>query len=267
MKYDDSIQDDSQLLSFNSSCSLFLYNYDRDVLTNLTSGSLSTQITGSNSLILKLTTEISGGWHTIYFTGSQHTLGIYPVAGIYSASFMMPFSTVLTTKLTQSGSIKFTPIWGSLDGTVAFSTGSVITVRASSRSSANLDTNRITISVDNLQSTYSLSDNTILRMNIFDINSPLIIASRLPVQLAGVVLRDVHYQIRELASNRIVIPFDTTYNSTRLSSDTSGMFFKLDMSNLVINRAYTIDALLVLGTSRITYKSVASSFMVEAENY
>ena len=69
--FDDSINDDSQNMFFDVSNKLFLKNYSANGLSNILSGSGLTEITGSNSLMLKMyTTEVSGGY-SLYYTGSQ----------------------------------------------------------------------------------------------------------------------------------------------------------------------------------------------------
>jgi hypothetical protein len=261
--YDDSIQNDVLSLEFDSPSYLFLHNYVRQAPANLSSGSALTAITGQNSLILKLTTEISGGWYTVSFSGSQHTNGIFPVAGVYSSSVTLSSTnSVFASKLAQSGSVKFIPIWGSIDGTVAYHTGTAVYAYTPSRGSQIIDDKRLTVSVHGVKESYFSDETPTFRANLFDISSPSIRVSRLPVDHPGVVIRDVHYQIRDDVNGIIEIPFDTVKNSTRLSSDANGMYFKFDMSNLVSERSYVIDILVIVGTSRRVYKSASPIFRV-----
>jgi len=263
VKFDDSIQDDSTSLYLDSPSKIFLRNYVHDAPANLTSGSGFTEITGSNSLILKLATEISGGWYTLEYSGSQHANGIIPITGIYSASVNLSSTdSTLVSKMTQSGSVKLIPIWGSIDGTVTFLTGSELTIFAAQRSGLSLETKRFTTSVHNVNEKYFSDENSTMRIHLFDITSPHLIASRLPIESPGRVIRDVHYQVRDVQSNEIEIPFDTSYNSTRCSSDALGMYFDLDMSNLISERTYVIDIMLVTSNKRKIYKSASPEFRV-----
>lgn len=263
VRFDDSIQDDSQMLYLDSPSYLFLYNYVRQAPANLTSGSALTAVTGSNSLILKLSTEISGGVHELTFTGSQHLRGSSPVTGIYSASVTLPSTdTVFLSKLAESGSVKLTPIWGSLDSTVAYLTGSSIYAVAAQRGATSIDPRRFVVSIHGLRDTHPTDDAPVLRVHLFDITSPLIKASRLPVEMPGVVVRDVHYQVRDDITGNVEIPFDTTTNSTRLSSDASGMYFKLDVANLTRDRSYVIDILIVTGNDRQVHRAASPIFRV-----
>lgn len=263
IRYDDSVQDDSQALFFDSSSSIFLYTYNRSTPANLTSGSLLTQITGSNCLILKLATAISGGHHNLIFTGSQYRNGINYVTGIYSASVYVPSNdSVINTALIESGSLKMVPIWGSLDDTVSFITGSAITIHPVQRGGSSLDPKRFIVSIVGIQDTYRSDEETVLRVNIFDHSSPLITVVKTPVELPGIVVRDVHWQIRDDSTGIIETPFDVDLNSTRVSSDASGMFFKLDTTNLTKNRTYVIDILIITGNNRQVYKAASSVFKV-----
>lgn len=264
VRYDDSVQDDSLALYLDSSSSIFLYNYASQGSANIRSG--STTITGSNSLKLRMVTEISGGYYSLSFSGSQHRIGSNPVIGVYSASvYLQSTDSLLSSKLASSGSIRFTPIWGSLDGTVGYNTGSTIVVRAAQRGGTSLDSKRFTVSVHNVAERYLPNETSVLRVHIFDATSPHVIASRLPTQLPSEVIRDVHHQVRDVVTNDVVIPFDTEFNSTRASSDSSGMFFKLDANNLTDGRSYVIDVMLVtVNSTRKVFKDASPQFRVSS---
>lgn len=263
VKFDDSIQDDSQSLFFDSTNFLFLYNYIRSIPANITSGTLLTPITGTNSLVLKLATEISGGWYTLAFSGSQHKNGIFPVAGVYSSSVLLSSTnSTFASKLAQSGSVKFVPIWGSIDGTVSYFTGSTITAYPSQRGPSTLDNKRYIVAVRGIKDVIFTNEKPILYVHIFDDTVASSMASRLPITHPGAVVRDVHWQIRDNITGIVEIPFDTEQNSTRLSSDATGMFFKLDASNLTRERSYVIDILVITGTNRQVYKNASPIFRV-----
>lgn len=260
--YDDSIQDDGTELYFDSNATLFLYNYDRQALSNLTSGSSS--VVGPNSLKLKLVTEISGGTHQLVFSASQHKNGSFNVDGVYSASVYLPLSTpVYTQKLAQSGSVRLVPIWGSNDDTVTFLTGSAIRAFMPQRGGTNMASKRFVVTVHDVQSSYRVNDNATFRVHILDHSSPTIIASRLPVNAPGKIVRDVYYQLRDVTSATVEIPFDVEHGSTKLSSDASGMFFKLDMSDLVAGRSYVIDIMTFTNNQKQVYADASPSFRIK----
>lgn len=261
VKYDDSIQDDSQNLELDSSGSLFLYNYSQNRLANLLSGSIP--VTGNNSLLLKLSTEVSGGTHELVFTGSQHVNGTNPVVGVYSASVFLPsMDTVLQANLVRSGSIRLTPVWGSLDGTLTYVTGSSLFVRGPTRGGSLNEPRKLVVSVNNVHEMYGAKQEPTLRINIFDHTSPFVTVVKVPAELPGLVIRDVHWQVRDVVTQAIEVPFDTVNNSTRASSDTSGMYFRLDASNLTPGRTYVIDVLVTTGNDRQLHRDASPVFRV-----
>lgn len=266
VRYDDSVQDDTENLYMDSRSYLFLYNYVRSSPSNLTSGSSLTQITGSNSLILQLQTAASGGLYSLYFTGSQHSRGRFPITGLYSASVLVPSNDArLVPQLQASGSVTFTPIWQSFDGLTTYLTGSSIVALPPQRSATSLDPRNFAVTILGLQGSHRLSEQTTLRVNIFDYTAPYLTRYvRLPVELPGVVVRDVHYQVRDVDSDRIAVPFDLTTNSTRVSNDSAGMYFKLDFSNLSAAHRYVIDVLVVTGDNQQLYKAASAAFRVDA---
>jgi len=264
VKFDDSILDDTSNLYLDSpvSASLFLYNYVNGQLTNLLSA--SSQVTGLNNLLLELKTEASGvGAYSLFFTGSQHKYGANFATGIYSASVTLPLSNAnLKESYLQTGSIKFTPIWSSLDKTVAYITGSSITAYAPERITKRLNPRRYIVSVIGISTEYSEAEDVTMRVNIFDQNSPIIIAKRLPVELPGVVLRNAHFAIRNAATNVYAIPFDTTNNSTKLSSDSSGMYFNFSTAALTSLNSYVIDVMINVDGQEQKYLNASPAFRI-----
>lgn len=264
VKFDNSIQDDTSNLYLDSpvTSNLFLYNYVHNQLTNLLSA--SSEVTGSNCVLLELKTEASGvGNYSLFFTGSQYLLGNNEVTGIYSASVTLPLSNVnLKASLDQTGSIEFTPVWSSVDKTVSFVTGSKIVAYPPQRVTRIINTRKYTVSVLGTRSDYSENEEVIFRVNIFDENSPIIKAKRLPVELPGIVLRNVYYAVRNSVTNEYVIPFDTLNNSTKLSSDSYGMYFSLNTSALTPLRSYVIDVLIVVGDEQQKYLGISQVFRV-----
>lgn len=256
IKFDDSIQDDSQSLVFDSTNTLFFYNYDRQEPKNLVSGSSLTPVIGPNSLKLKLVTEVSGGVYVLSFPASQHGAGQFASTGVYSSSFVIPSSDpVFAQKLALSGSVKVRQVWSSMDETVTYQSGSFLYVRPKLSGGSSAVNQRFTVSVHSLQAEYDQSQTALVRVHLFDIESPYIKASRLPVEMPGSVFRDVHFQIRCVDDDSIAVAFDRLKNSTRLSSDEKGMYFPFDMSNLTKGRTYTIEVMLASTIVNSVYKT------------
>jgi hypothetical protein len=254
VKYDDSIQDDTLNLVLDDNNTIFYRNYVNRSLKNLSSASVD--VTGSNCIKLKLSTQISGGFYELTFNGSQHS------QGLYSATFSVDSTNVnVSKKLTESGSISFTPIWSSLDNTVTFSTGSAITFYKSNDPTKIIDDASLTISVLGLQQTH-YNEQTVIRVNIFD-SSKALFATRIPVSKPGLVIRDVHYQIRDHINNVIIVPFDIATNSTRLSSDNKGMYFVFDPTNLTLGQSYVVDILINDSNGTKTYSNASPPFVLK----
>jgi len=262
VKYDDSIQDDVQNLRFDQNSTIFLRNYLHGELSNITSGSSS--ITGSNSLLLKLVTAVSGnGSYSLIFTGSQHFDGVNYYPGIYSASFTIPQTNqTLYKELQHSGSVTFTPIWSSLDSSVAYLTGSKFVVYPPQRSNSTIDFKNYVVTTSGLQDLHGSNENIFIRVNVFDYTSPTIKLVKKPIELSGIVIRRAYYQIRDAATNETIIAFDEAYGSTRISSDFNGMYFTLDSSSLTKDRSYVMDIMLIVGGTKKIFKSVSNVFKI-----
>lgn len=263
MRFDDSIEDDTTNLFLDVSSSLFLYNYAYGQPKNLLSSSQS--VVGTNCLLLQLKTQVSGvGSYSLFFTGSQHAFGTNYAEGIYSASvYISSNDPNIRTNLLQTGSVKFTPIWSSLDGTIAYLTGSTVIANAPKTSTKILNPQRYTISVTGMSDEYTAEQDVFLRAYFFDQDDPQIISRKLPVILPGSVLRNCYYAIRDVQTNLYAVPFDTVYNSTKLSSDSDGMYFTFNTSALIPTREYTIDIMIIVNGIQQKYLDVNPPFRIK----
>lgn len=266
--FDDSITDDSQNLVFDRSCKLFLRNYSGGDLINISSGSSLAEITGSNSLILKLTTSDVSGGYTAYFTGSQYSYDNSTsafVSGTYYASISInSFNTSLTASLFVSSSLRFTPVWTSLDGTVVYNSGSLVTFKKPSRGPSLEALKKYVVSVLDVKNVYRQNDAALVRVNIFDQTSPLIFDTKIPVEMPGIVVNDVFYEIRDSNTDEVVVPHDAPRNAAKVSSDDKGMFFEFDVKSLLPNRTYSIDIVINNNGRKMRYKDASQVFKIES---
>lgn len=256
IQYDDSLRDQNSQLEFNISGSVFLENYSRGTLSNILSGSASTQITGSNSLLLKLHT----GSYEQYFTASQALAAGLTKTGIYSASFAV--DRYLTTTVADSssvadfiaasGSITFGQEWLSLDESISFYTSS-LTISSQNTTPAT-SAQKYRFSLTNLQQEYSITDKPRIEIFITDIAKERL-SVRIPVKLSSVILPEVYYQIRDAYNGQVLVPFVTSQNVTRLSSDKLGMYFRPSLAHLPPGRSYTVDLMTVENGVRKKYMS------------
>ena len=54
----------------------------------------------------------------------------------------------------------------------------------------------------------------------------------------------MHYRVIDVNRGKVIIPFDESGNSTRLSSDSDGMYFMMSMKNLTPGRTYKFEFLI-----------------------
>ena len=263
VSYDDSMQDDSLALVFDEGCDLFLRNRTRGRLTNILSA--SQPVTGDSCMRLRLETEVSGGWYGISFDASQRKNGIYPLQGVYTSSVLLSSSDpVLSTKLQASGGVVFRPIWESLDGGIAYFTGSNLTARTPELSTLGPNPRELIVTVSGIGFELLQSETAIARINIFD---PDFVGNRrvkMPTVAPGIVLHDVHVQIRDAVDGIIVAPFDTVTNSSRASSDLLGHYVEISAAALLPGRTYVLDVLLMNDGAVKVHRAASPEFRISS---
>jgi len=153
-------------------------------------------------------------------------------------------------------------VWSSIDRTIAYVTGSKITAYAPVRIDRRLNPRRYTVGVLGISTDYAEAEEVTLRVNIFDQNSPIIKAVRLPHELPGLALKNSYYAIRNSVTNEYVIPFDSETNSTKLSSDSSGMYFNFNTSTLTSQRSYVVDIMTIVDGQQQKYLNASPVFRV-----
>jgi hypothetical protein len=258
--FDDSIQDDHENFFFDLSGSLFLNNFHRGQPSNILSGSGLTPITGPDSLLLTLTS----GSYSASFTGSQHTIGGNQIAGIYSASFAINSQEpLLRTEILNAGSATFSEVWSSLDGTVPY-LSSTLVIKSINRTGFSNEQNRLIVNVTNSRSVYRVTERARFRVHALDaaIGDGFKL-SKLPLERKSVIFRNMYYRVRDANSGDIIIPFDTSTDSTKMSTDNKGMYFELFMDSFDIGRVYEFDILLRDRGVDQLFKNVGGRFRVE----
>ena len=95
-----------------------------------------------------------------------------------------------------------------------------------------------------VKSIYESSESPTIRLFVRDRNladEPV----RIPIQLPSKVISKAYYQVKDTNNSKILIAFsdqlDTPDESTRISRDSNGMYFKFPVSVLPKGRTYTID--------------------------
>ncbi len=246
VRFDDTIQDNHQNFYFDSSGTLFLRSYNRSSLSNIVSGSALTAITGTNSLVL----DLKKGTYTFSVTGSQHTQGTNgtAVAGVYSASFAIPSnvtslhnkSQTLAKLIAEKGEVEFVTYWKSLDYTVGYHTGS-LTIKRASRDAGEFISRDPQIVITNANPIYNKNDTVKIRLFGRDLKAE----EEAPVKIAWrrkpVIFEKVYYQVVDRVTEKVILPYDATNDSTRVSTDADGMFFDFKMQALTPGRSYAFD--------------------------
>lgn len=270
--FDDSLQDNHKNFFFDLSGSLFLNSFERSSVANLVSGSALTQITGTNSLYLKLKTG-SYEYSTLasqVSMGTKDSQGASFVTGVYSASFAIPsnvstvvdYGTTLEQMVIRTGSVTFDEYWYSLDGTVGFSTGSV-TINKAQRTTGNWTTREPHIAITNLNGQYNQTDEPRLRIFGRDLVNEQNTPSKVPIKASSVIFDKVYYRIKNAKTDAVIIDFGESDNSTRVSTDSQGMFFDLHM-DVLYPGAYTFEFLILERNQRHIFVDNKLIFVVSA---
>lgn len=268
VKYDDSIQDDHGDFTFDTTGSLYFFNYVRGQLTNLVSGSAATQLTGSSALRLKLITgsisPVTSQSYTASFAVNQLTRGNMLVTGAYVSTFAVSaFTPALRREIDLVGSATFHTVWGSSDGTVPFMTGTLVVRRSDVRTHVVQD-RQLNITLPNHQQVYKTSSKARVRVNVTDM-SPMNsnIFTRVPLVPDNMTFNMMYWRIVDVYTGTVVIPFDTDGESTRLSVDSRGMYFDFWPGDLEVGRVYTFEFMIIDNDETIVVSRNLPTFRVE----
>ena len=211
VKFDDTTQDNQLNSFFDLTNTVFLYNYDRDGLSNLASGSAQTPITGADSLVMRLVTDTpavlpSGGLFNLVVTASQHTVAGVSVTGTYSASFnLLSTDAELSARLAISESIDFTQVWGSLDATVGYLTQSKYTIKKQDRRTSNRTQRNFMMNITNMRPRYNLTDRARLRLFVQPLDDEDVASSKIPFERDSEIFHKSFYSIRDAFSNDVIV--------------------------------------------------------------
>ena len=114
----------------------------------------------------------------------------------------------------------------------------------------------------NLADRYKKDELVRVRIFVEKFDRPVVF-SKLPLEKNSESFNEMYYRVRDFQSGKIVIPFDTTYKSTRLSTDSSGMYFDFYMSSLPNGRSYIFDFLIKQDAFDTIIDDTASKFIIE----
>ena len=256
--YDDHVSDNHQDFIFNVTSSLFLQNYHRDDLANILSGAAATQLTGADCLTLKIE---SGSFKKLYNV-SQAQIGRHAQTGVYSSSFALnSFDPLLYNEANITGSITFNEVWTNSSETVTFLSSSFVVSRENRRIANTKNQNNVLVTVLNLNESYTLGEKVKIRVFAEDRDRDIVFR-KLPIEKKSEVFQEMHFRVRDTFDGKIIIPFDTTNNSTKLSTDNDGMFFKFYADSLPPGKTYSFDFLIRRNNVDTVIKDAASKFKI-----
>ena len=266
--FDDSESDTAANFVFDSTGSLYVNNFVRGSRANFLSGAAATEISGDNCMLLRLEKQDYSKTYSVSQVkrGTDNTA----ITGLYSASISVSLadSTTINTAgekilsfANSSGSIVFDAIWCSNDETVGYHTGS-LEVSRSTTSDFNSTPANLIIKAVTLPS--RMQHDEVLKIEFFvtDKNAKQKVY-KVPYRINSTILNEMYYRIRDLDTGQVIIPFETSNNSTKLSSDKQGMYFNLRTEILPRGRNYTIDIMIDDFGQRQIYLGVGQGFRVE----
>ena len=209
------------------------------------------------------TVQLSYGTWTSSSISSTVDLAGVTQTGMYEAELgaldLFGTASDLRSHLETSGSILLQEQWSYLDAsgnTVLLHSGSFNAVYPTAENTSLPKDYRF--SILDLKSTYSITELPKIRLFVRQRN----LANesvRIPIQLKSEIIRKAYYQIKDTNSQQILIPFsdklETANESTRISSDSDGMYFSFPVSVLPRGRTYTIDIAFYDRNERRIYES------------
>jgi hypothetical protein len=220
--WDDSLRNNRSNFYFDNTGSLFFYNIVRGQLTSISSASQN-----QDTLSVEIKAKTSSVGSTSIYESTVFAKEVY--TGIYSCSFAIDsFQTEITGQIDLNSSASFYDYWKDLSGNKAYMTGTFDI--AEPDRSTYVKQKRYVFNISNLKSVY-YSDEDRARFRVFANEVSFSTdSSKLPSDSQSLLLDKAYYQIRHLNSNDILVAYETTDDSTRLSYDSNGMYFDLDMS-------------------------------------
>ena len=179
------------------------------------------------------------------------------MTGVYSATLAIPFSdtttvawnTTLTQMAARTGSVTFETYWsspqpeGNENGRVGYHTGS-LTIKRPGVTGFDYVGKEIDLIVTNARSTYSATERVQFRIFGREFTRKER-AHRVPYRRESLIFNEVYYRVLDIDTRKILIPFKRNNNGTRLSTDSTGMFFEMYMDSLSIGRNYTFEFLVI----------------------
>ena len=121
---------------------------------------------------------------------------------------------------------------------------SSLVVKKNNRTSLSFSENRLIATALNLNDRYKETD--VARIRLFIENAQReVVFTKGPIDKPSEIFENVHYSVKDFINGKVIIPFDTINNSTKLSTDSNGMYYDFHMSNLPRGRSYIFEFLVL----------------------
>tara|TARA_Y100001963_G_scaffold136233_1_gene198682 strand:+ start:188 stop:1687 length:1500 start_codon:yes stop_codon:yes gene_type:complete len=238
-RWNDSIQDRRNNFFASSSLvtgddnlmTLYMYNFINGQLKNIASGS-------TGAIYLQLYTSASGGTllNATSSTGTSLAVvtGGLHQTGIYSASFAM--DTTASAVYDR---------WFDAGLSTCWHTGSEITVDTLSPSNYNLDIGSAYVTkITNLKSIYTTNENARFRIHVREKNWNPNLHTTATAATETTIIEKAYYKISRASDDLEVLAYGTgSADHTKLSYDSQGNYFDIDMSLLERDYQYKISFL------------------------
>ena len=258
VKYDDSQTDRHSDFIFNVSSSLYLRNYHHGNLSNIVTNTAGGTLAGADCMILKLE---SGSFKKTYKV-SQAMNGRHRLDGIYSASFAVSsFESLLYNQANLTGSITFNEVWSNSAETITFLSSSLTINREDRKFSNTKNQNNLLVTVLNVNEEYIPGEIVNVRVFAEERDRPIVFVKS-PYEKKSQIFGEMFYRVRDVSDGKILIDFDKATNSTKLSTDRDGMFFKFYTDSLPRGRTYAFDFLVRRNGNATVIKDAASKFRI-----
>jgi hypothetical protein len=259
--FDDSDYDDRANLSLDQNCKLMLENRIAGTKNNI--NVLGTDVVGNNCLSL----DISYGSMLLHFSGSQKIAGTYgnAVDGTYesiinipSDEIVDPEGTTIFDELQSKRRLELEERWYSPIYPSRTIKKSKIWLHLKEPNGSMFGNLPYELNLFNLKESYSRSSIERVRVFVYDPTIMYGPTRKKTLRLQSAILSNVHYSIRDVNSNLVVMDYDFDRGSTRASYDSEGLYFDVDMASLPVGRTYSFDFCVFDGDNQYNYRSKES---------
>jgi len=256
--FDSHIDDSHPKMILNEQVNLFLTNKVNGKLANIRSGSepgtpagTIHPLTGTDCLKVTL----SSGSVIKSYDASQYLEGTNSSqkTGTYFVSLLLNrFDSDFFASSNKQASLTFNEVWSSSDLTVPYYSGT-LDVKTNHADGDTPVPDDILVNPIGHKQIYYTDEDVTVRFFMEDLKKtqnekPY----KLPRSRKTMVVSDVHYCIKDEQTSQVLVPFDTARGSTKLSTDSNGMYMIFKPEGLPTGRSLIVDLLFDLeGNSRV----------------